>query len=339
MAFQSSQTLLELINFLTRPLTKVYPVLTVMYHRQVLQKQLRSAFFSDATASTPFTLILSPALLPPAPIYATCLMSGVQWVEWVRLLAPQGMCVFVTEGLIKAKTAERSELTTVWSKAERSPTPSVPLSTSREEGSSRPTMSLSKLQTALKSVQSRNAAIVKPLNKPQIVVNTGIAVDGRRTSPRTPFRPQPSRLSQVITISDDEDEDEDEDDSDWESDAGSTISSSSSFFSATESESSSVTSVASSNCVFPCTTLPQPELNLDALRAAIQSRLTVRTPSNVSCVSQRPSRAQSHKVERDERRLVNPTKTNVTRYSYKGGQTAVMTGGVMLGAIRSQQRC
>ena len=39
-----------------------------------------------------------------------------------------------------------------------------------------------------------------------------------------------------------------------------------------------------------------------------------------------------------ERRLVDPTKNDVTRYSYKGGQTAVMTGGVMLGFGQSNSK-
>ncbi|KAL0068917.1 hypothetical protein AAF712_003910 [Marasmius tenuissimus] len=44
--------------------------------------------------------------------------------------------------------------------------------------------------------------------------------------------------------------------------------------------------------------------------------------------------APSHQIPfipPSDRRLIDPTKNDVTRYSYKGGQTAVMTGGVMLG--------
>ncbi|KAG7087257.1 hypothetical protein E1B28_013238 [Marasmius oreades] len=330
MTLQTSETLLELVNFLTRPLTKAYPVLTIMCHRQVLQKQLQSAFFSNRTTCAPFTLFFSPILLPPAPVYAACLMSGVRWVEWVRLLAPHGMCVFVMEGAIKVKAAKAPELTTVWSKDDSSiKTASTP--TSQESGSSSPSSSLSRLQTALKSVQLRNTSTTQSPSKPQTQAS-GV-VTRRGASRRTPFQPKPTRLSQVIMVSDDEAADSDSD-----SDAGSTTSSSSSLFS-TALSSGSVTSTASSDCGTSSTSHDLPELNLDLLRAAIKSRSTISTKEKASNISQRPTRSQFHDIQRCERRLIDPTKTDVTRYNYKGGQTAVMTGGVMLGAVCSKQRC
>ncbi|KAK1232582.1 hypothetical protein PQX77_004293 [Marasmius sp. AFHP31] len=338
MAFQSSKTLFELINFLTRPLMKAYPSVTVLFHRQILQKQLLATFFKT---SAPFTLFLSPYSLPPMPIYTACLMSGIKWADWARLLAPegQGIVVFVLEGKIQIRSPSGSELTTVWSESSNIPH-SQPQAKEASPSSSRP--SLSSLSRALDSVRSRSTTTTakspsKALTKPL----TTAAIRPVVSRPRTPFQRKPTPLSQVIMISDDEDE-EDECDSDSESDAGSDISSASSLFSATSS-SGSVTSVASSACSSPCTSPAQSKPSLDLIRASITTKImpTTTTKPKVSPITipARRAPAPTSTVSRSDLRLVDRTKTDVTRYNYKGGQTAVMTGGVMLGAARSKGAC
>ncbi|KAL0574617.1 hypothetical protein V5O48_007343 [Marasmius crinis-equi] len=48
--------------------------------------------------------------------------------------------------------------------------------------------------------------------------------------------------------------------------------------------------------------------------------------------------SQTPRLSRSERRLYDPTNTTTTQYNYRGGQTGVITGGVMLGGVKPPPR-
>ncbi|KAL0062154.1 hypothetical protein AAF712_010996 [Marasmius tenuissimus] len=63
------------------------------------------------------------------------------------------------------------------------------------------------------------------------------------------------------------------------------------------------------------------------------------SPSPTTGTQLPPSlRPQTPRLSRSERRLYDPTKTDVTQYNYQGGKTAVMSGGVMLGGAKHPRK-
>lgn len=70
-------------------------------------------------------LTLSPDCLPPRAIYGSCVVSGVQWFDWMRLLGNSEFHLFVDPGCISVKRSRDNHPTTVWS-AESSPASASP---------------------------------------------------------------------------------------------------------------------------------------------------------------------------------------------------------------------
>ncbi|KAK1224498.1 hypothetical protein PQX77_012611 [Marasmius sp. AFHP31] len=72
---------------------------------------------------------------------------------------------------------------------------------------------------------------------------------------------------------------------------------------------------------------------------ATQSGTPSPSPSPTTGMQLPPSlRPQTPRLSRSERRLYDPTKTDVTQYNYQGGKTAVMSGGVMLGGAKHPRK-
>lgn len=86
MASLTALTLSQTITFLTTPL-----MLSSAYTQQQLHtlKQILTISFSSTSmrnSTKPTVLSLSPSSLPPRPIYAACIASGIKWVDWIALL-------------------------------------------------------------------------------------------------------------------------------------------------------------------------------------------------------------------------------------------------------------
>ncbi|KAF9064201.1 hypothetical protein BDP27DRAFT_1334001 [Rhodocollybia butyracea] len=296
--FNSSEsaTLSQLVTLLTRPLALVYPAQAVVQ----LQILLHTNLVCIHHPISPFTLLLSPACLPPTPIYAACLQAGIAWPEWIRALGNQVMYIFVMEGGLTLRVGESGEPITLWSE---DPVQVPPISKTKT-GVPRPI--LSKLRDMLAARERVSAA----LESSPIVLPILISF--------------PTQTDDDDTIS--------ESDSDTESTTSSTR-----FSEASSDESmTSVSSTSSSPISAPC--------DLPAVQSVLPKKTSVYVP---------PSRMASAKDNSDflktnsissvnllpcaQRRLapvtVDKTKASVCRYTYQGGQTGVMTGGVMLGKV------
>ncbi|KAK7047942.1 hypothetical protein VNI00_006270 [Paramarasmius palmivorus] len=263
----ATATVIALIEYLTQPLTNShYPLTTISILKSTLFTHFAYLFSSGTLA--PFTLILSPHTLPPAPILAACMSSGISWVEWMNLITRMSgelngnVLVFVMQGSIRLGQE------VVWSADKMGPLV-------KEEAQSPMT---SRLNTLLESVRAR-----------------------RQTTTAPQF--------------------DDDSDSDSDSDTESTPS----FAFSSDEDASSVSSAASS----PAPTNFKVELPL------------VHEPVSASPKYRPPFRArtQNQNQPRNQKQTQTQTKPTptITRYMYEGGQTGVITGGVMLGASTSKK--
>ena len=84
MAFLTPTSISQAIHFLTRPL--IFNQEPDMIHslQMILRSTLQAAY--SAARTSRLTLSLSRSSLPPRPIYAACIASGIQWQEWITLL-------------------------------------------------------------------------------------------------------------------------------------------------------------------------------------------------------------------------------------------------------------
>ncbi|KAI3609276.1 serine-rich protein [Moniliophthora roreri] len=359
--FNPCQTLVQLTNFLTRPLIRAYPITTVIHLQLALQRHFQaSSFFVDSIVPSPFTLLLSRNSLPPTPIFAACLMSGIQWKDWIHLLTRginHEICIFVMDGLIEAQAGGPSQsvdregakfqgsAVTVWA-ASGSGTVSTPMLGLDRSKTERPTVA--KLRAVLDSVRSRSRGLGAPASN--IIAHKDTPAPSIFLSPPTATFSVESTPQAVVSTNDDaglSDSDSDLEDSD--SDADSFISSTSSRLSAFSST-ESVTSIATS---VSCASSAKLKIPTDSLLIAMANS---KHPSPLSApISSSPSTSSSHVQtsqkpstqssqtsassdpkttcsERDRPGVtVDHSKNEITRYTYQGGQTGVITGGVMLG--------
>ncbi|EEB99236.1 hypothetical protein MPER_01122 [Moniliophthora perniciosa FA553] len=224
--------------------------------------------FSTGTLA-PFTIILSPRTLPPAPILAACMSTGINWADWIKLMADGNgnVLIFVMQGCIRVGDGQ-DEAKAVW--------------TDDCEPADRKVVGISKMSLS-KIDQHEQSPMAAKLNTLLASVRSRRQLSGELEPIQVPTLPQ----------TDTSDDNEADDDSDTES----TTSSGRFAFSDPETT-SSVSSAAT---------------------------------SPVSA-KRRPSCEEEEKPCLPPPRQVDQSKATVTRYMYEGGQTGVITGGVMLGA-------
>ncbi|KAK7036541.1 hypothetical protein VNI00_011474 [Paramarasmius palmivorus] len=270
----ATATVIALIEYLTQPLTNSsYPLTTISILKSTLFTHFAYLLSSTPGTLAPFTLILSPHTLPPAPILAACMSSGISWVEWMNFITRMSgelndnVLVFVMQGSIRLGQE------VVWS-AERMSLVAA------EEAQSPMT---NRLNTLLESVRARRQTTTSP-------------------STTTP---------QFI------------DDSDSDSDTESTPS----FAFSSDDDASSVSSAASS----PAPTNFKVELPL--LHEPVGASPKYRPPfrARTQPQNQRPRKQTQTQTQKQ-------TQEKVTRYMYEGGQTGVITGGVMLGGASKSKK-
>ncbi|KAJ3919826.1 hypothetical protein F5877DRAFT_77679 [Lentinula edodes] len=294
----TSITLYQLVAYLTRPLIELYPSQTMLQLQFFLHANLVSQFVASETSLlSPFTLFLTPVSLPPTPVYAACLQAGVAWPQWIRALGGNALYVCVMENSLKVRIGETGDVVTVWSTEPRdAPATSTKIQTNNECESP---MAL-KLRAMLDSVRTRSTSA---------------------DTPRKSIALPTSCLSHA---------DVDANDSDSESDTESTTSSS--LFSETSStDSMSSISSAVSSPVSKTSNLPVEKAPVYVPRHRRNIATAPLAPAQVdSSLPQRLSRSQ----RRLARTTVDKAKVDVCRYTYQGGQTLVMTGGVMLGGVK-----
>ena len=88
MAFSTSTmvptSLSQAINFLTRPLILSQEPDMITSLQMILRSTLQAVY--SAARTSRLVLSLSRSSLPPRPIYAACIASGLEWHEWIALL-------------------------------------------------------------------------------------------------------------------------------------------------------------------------------------------------------------------------------------------------------------
>ncbi|KAJ7469679.1 hypothetical protein FB451DRAFT_1255266 [Mycena latifolia] len=101
-------TLAPLVAFLTRPLARAYAPATVAALQSYLHTALAACIPNSGSTGegeeSETTLHLSPSCPPPAPLQAACLLTGVRWAAWARLLAAGlDLTLFVSQRAIAVK--------------------------------------------------------------------------------------------------------------------------------------------------------------------------------------------------------------------------------------------
>ncbi|KAJ3799750.1 hypothetical protein GGU11DRAFT_776012 [Lentinula aff. detonsa] len=293
----SSATFSQLVSMLTRPLAMLYPAEAVSQLQVFLHANFNSMFSAQQSIS-PFTILLSPTSLPPTPIYAACLQAGIAWSDWIRALGNQVTYILVMDGSLTLRVGESGEPVTIWSEDPIQ----VPAISKTAQGIDIPVFP--KRPSTLHSTRNLRASLEArsslPISLPTLLPLSGPSMDV------------------------------DDSLSDSDSDSDSTVSSSR-FSEASSAE--SMTSVSSSSSpVSAATDLPY---------MATAKKTSVYVPPHKLAVTSFSMDTDSESIpshrllSRSQRRLariaVDKTKTSVCQYTYQGGQTGVMTGGVMLG--------
>ncbi|KAJ7128655.1 hypothetical protein C8R44DRAFT_979270 [Mycena epipterygia] len=75
----SSTPVTHLVSFLTRPLMRSHNPATIV--------SLQLCLHTALSASTQSSLLLSASCPPPPQIQRACILSGIRWADWIRLLS------------------------------------------------------------------------------------------------------------------------------------------------------------------------------------------------------------------------------------------------------------
>ncbi|KAJ6459985.1 hypothetical protein C8R45DRAFT_1221251 [Mycena sanguinolenta] len=76
----ASSAINYIVSFLTRPLMKTYSPATIL----ALQLSLHASLSSAPKSSS---LVLSTKVPPPLALQRACVVAGIRWAEWIRLLS------------------------------------------------------------------------------------------------------------------------------------------------------------------------------------------------------------------------------------------------------------
>ncbi|KAJ3997147.1 hypothetical protein F5050DRAFT_1460610 [Lentinula boryana] len=292
----SSATFSQLVSILTRPLAMLYPAEAVSQLQVFLHANFNSMFSAQQSIS-PFTILLSPTSLPPTPIYAACLQAGIVWSDWIRALGNQVTYILVMDGSLTLRIGESGEPVIVWSEDPIQ----VPAISKTAQGIDIP-VSLKRRSTLHSLRANLEARSSLPISLPTLLPLSGPSMDV--------------------------------DDSLSDSDSDSESTASSSRFSEASSAESMTSVSSSSSPVSAATDLPY-------MATTVSEKTSVYVPPHKLAVTSFSMDTDSESIpshrllSRSQRRLariaVDKTKTSVCQYTYQGGQTGVMTGGVMLG--------
>ncbi|KAF8203243.1 hypothetical protein BJ912DRAFT_349242 [Pholiota molesta] len=107
------------ITFLTAKLQGTYAPNTLLKLQTVLEANLIAHYATSWSPKDPIRgsgrrcMTLSPACLPPRPIWSACTAANVQWFDWIALLGNNEFDLFVDPGCIAVRCQEK--IITVWS--------------------------------------------------------------------------------------------------------------------------------------------------------------------------------------------------------------------------------
>ncbi|KAH8795229.1 hypothetical protein DL96DRAFT_1256853 [Flagelloscypha sp. PMI_526] len=106
----------QAINHLTTPLLTIHSVQAITPLRALLQANL--VVILPITGEIHLNFKLSPYTLPPKPILASCVASGITWAEWSRALGGKPLEVLITNSGVRMTTTVQGRPVTVFRKTE-----------------------------------------------------------------------------------------------------------------------------------------------------------------------------------------------------------------------------
>jgi len=119
MAASLSTAVSQVIRFLTSNLVGNYPPTTIINLQTALEANLTNHYASSWYPNDPIRgsalrcLTLSPACLPPSPIWTACTPNNVQWFDWMKMLGSTEFDLFVDPGCVAIRL--NGQIFTIWS--------------------------------------------------------------------------------------------------------------------------------------------------------------------------------------------------------------------------------
>ncbi|KDR71907.1 hypothetical protein GALMADRAFT_253691 [Galerina marginata CBS 339.88] len=322
MAFTSAATVIpasitQAIDFLTRPLILTQSPELVSSLKSILRTTLRAYF--NPTRDAKLTLFLSTTSLPPRPVFAACIASGLHWATWMRLLGARDFNLVIEAHTVSVTyLGPKPQTVVVWSETTLTAAsrgllarlnvveePHVPISKLGQQSIMQGALRVT-VNSALERAQTRTLAqqllesdhkeeadeIFAMISKSAIMSPTPTRKSFSVKIP-TSFMPSfPSPLSSPEPTS--------------SPDSSRPSSRSSTFSTYSFSSDESATSASSIS-------------SFDFLASTKPSTFNRHAPAFV------PRQFPAARV------FIDDTKKEVTKYLYQGGVSTVLTGGVMLG--------
>ncbi|KAF8220737.1 hypothetical protein L208DRAFT_1447872 [Tricholoma matsutake] len=284
-------------TFLTQPLLAIHPELKIASVRLVLHSTLTSAFFSSS--SNMLNLSLSPNTTPPRAIHAACIAASIPWSDWIFMLGGSTfelhiMPTRVSVCMFDGRTAH------VWEDSCSAPAsqanPLAALQSSLKRRTRPPTLAQQLLESTHEDKEAEEMFAM--LSKCDISIVSPTPTRGT-FSPMSskvafdiPLPPLAKQMPSVHLISFPD--------------------------SLSEADLDSRPSSRSSNT------------SLVSLSSFTSSSAS--TISSASSIRSSPSPSPGRKRREEKQVVVDTMKTTPTRYTYSGGVSTVLTGGVMLGS-------
>ncbi|KIL57271.1 hypothetical protein M378DRAFT_28036 [Amanita muscaria Koide BX008] len=305
-----SRSLVEAIEFLTRPLVMFYTPSEISVVQTVLQTTLTATYF--ASRDPRLFLVLSPAFQPPRPLLAACIAAGVRWADWIIALGGKELEVLVEPSRAVIRfSGQGGATTTIWqeSKVYRPMQVHVQRPSSNEgQKSSRPTLHAT-FNSAIARTQRRTKAQELLEFNDKEEADEIFALLSNVTS----ITPTPTRLNFQL-----------DDLSPISSPDSSRPSSRSSNFSrfSFDSSTSSTESLTSISTAASDANRKAPVKSVVCLPFGLPTSEEIPDPE----------------CSDDTSVYVDKSKISVQKYLYQGGVSTILSGGVMLGATSKAVR-
>ena len=298
----------QAINFLTRPLICSQEPDMIHSLQMILRSTLQAVY--SAARTSRLVLSLSRSSLPPRPIYAACIASGLQWQEWFALLGSRDFDLVIKPHSVSVTYVGPNPRTViVWSEP-LSPVKRLPLSRLNLQGFQVP---ISKLGQQSFMQASRKVTIG--------------STQTRANNTRT--------LAQQLLESDHEQEADE---------LFAMISSKTAIISPTPTREKFFMDIpmnafpsplSSPEVISPATSRPSSRSSTSSSSMSFFDTESMTSESSTSSddffSSTKPGNATTFVPTSPSRVFVDNDKKDVTKYLYQGGVSTVLTGGVMLG--------
>jgi len=119
-----SKAVAQAVIFLTSKLSGKYTPNTLLKLQTALGANLVEFYATSWLPSDPIRgsgrrcMTLSPACLPPRPVWAACTSASVQWFDWISMLGNKEFDLFVDPGCVAIR--RDNQIITIWSEETQS---------------------------------------------------------------------------------------------------------------------------------------------------------------------------------------------------------------------------